>query len=214
MKAIKLCIFLVVAFSLASCGEDSAGIYRINGSLVNGREASNAYLYVFYPEYQKVRLEDSTTVVDGAFMFEGRCDLPAEAYVGLDGEMRDVCSFILTGAVIDMKIGNNSYIVTGTADNDKLSALLTKQHTAVNERMRLQKEYQRLQADSVLTKAAEDSLLNSYRNQSVGLRESVLAVLNDKKSSPLLSRMVFRMFSSFFPKSEADSLALLVEKMD
>lgn len=83
MKAIKLCIFLVVAFSLASCGEDSAGIYRINGSLVNGREASNAYLYVFCPEYQKVRLEDSTTVVDGAFMFEGRCDLPQEPILNL-----------------------------------------------------------------------------------------------------------------------------------
>ena len=149
-------------------------------------------VYAFLEEYRKIRLVDSADVKKNRFAFSGRCSEPTEAFILFDD--KSSISFILSANDLTAEIGKNSYIVTGSSDNEHLSRLMMQQHRAVNERIRLQKVYKKMQTDSTLTKEAEDSLLNCYRSLSVDLRKNVEATLADT-TRPLLVRQTRRLLS-------------------
>lgn len=184
-----LCLAAILSMSACTERTDS---FSINGKFVNGRTAEKAYLYTFLEEYQKVRLIDSTKVENNRFAFSGEYGESVEAFVVFDD--KSSVSFILSPCDLNIVIGKNSYVVTGERDNEHLSRLMMQQHRAVNERIRLQDVYKKMQADSTLTKEAEDSLLNCYRSLSVGLRKNVEATLADS-TRPLLARQTRRLLS-------------------
>lgn len=186
---ILLCLIAVT--SLCGCSRKT-DTFNIDGKFVNGRTASKAYLYAFLEEYRKIRLVDSADVKKNRFAFSGRCSEPTEAFILFDD--KSSISFILSANDLTAEIGKNSYIVTGSSDNEHLSRLMMQQHRAVNERIRLQKVYKKMQTDSTLTKEAEDSLLNCYRSLSVDLRKNVEATLADT-TRPLLVRQTRRLLS-------------------
>ncbi len=114
-----------------------------------------------------------------------------------------------------MEIGQNSYAVTGTADNVSLSQLMMKHHQGVNARKKILKEYSELIADSALTAVVEDSLLSQYRNYPLDLRNSVMSVIRENSANNiLLADLVFRTMYFSLSKAQADSVvsALAVEQ--
>ena len=203
-------IFLISLLALSACGKEDNPGYCIEVELVNGRVAHKASLYVFIPEYEKVALIDSDKVVDNRFLLNGRFCGKAEAYVALDDSC--VYCFILSDSLMKMEIGRNGYIIRGTADNELLSSLLMRRQTAVNEKYRIQKEYLDMQADSMLTKEKEDSLLYLYRRQSAEFKDDVLALLNEHGENHELSDIAYRLFSYVLTQSEADSIQLTLKK--
>lgn len=207
----KLVLVTLSLLVLIGCTGGGEPYFLIEGSLINGRNAGKAKLYKFMPEYDELILIDSANVENGNFQFVGHVDNTAEAYVSLDS-CNDAFCFILSNDLLDMKIGCNGYIVKGTPDNELLSSLIMRRQISVNERARIQNEYVKLQKDSTLTKAIEDSLLNLYRMQSVGLSKTVFtAIESNYKKSPEFADIAFRMFSSAMSENMSDSIVNILK---
>lgn len=199
-------------FIMSSCvGKDSSMYGRIDGVLVNGRDAKVAKLYGYMPEYGKTVLLDSADVAGGRFYLSRRSGKEVgEAFVTLD-DGEDAYCFLLSDSLLTMEIGQNGYVVKGTAGNEALSTLIMKRQISVNERRRIQGVYADMQADSTLTKAAEDSLLDLYRRQSAGVRTEVLRVIDSNiDANRQLSELAYRLFSYMLTQQQSDSIAGLL----
>ncbi len=207
IAAIKSLMALLCAFLLLSCAEKRKD-FVLQGELINSRSAERAYLYRFLREYGRVELLDSADVHKSRFVIKGDCDNPAEAYIRFDKE-GEIYGFILSADDLYMEIGQNSYAVTGTADNVSLSQLMMKHHQGVNARKAILKEYSKLVADSTLTAAMEDSLLNQYRSYPVDLRQSVASVIRKSmdNNNVLLADLVFRTMYFALSQPQCDSIA-------
>lgn len=206
---IDIFVMAFIALVAASCsGDGKQNQFVLDGELVNGKVAKTVYLYKYLSEYNKIELLDSAVIKSGSFHMSGSCEEPSEAFVRLDKE-HDVYGFVLENATLRMKIGQNSYAVTGTDDNDRLSMLVMLQHRAVNNRKHIQDAYSKLVADSSLTKSAEDSLLDLYRSQSACLRDSVYKAINERiDARPEFARVAFRTLSFTLSPLQADSLSV------
>ncbi len=213
MAAIKSLMVLLCAFLLLSCAEKRKD-FVLQGELINSRSAERAYLYRFLREYGRVELLDSADIHKSRFVIKGDCDDSAEAYIRFDKE-NEIYGFILSADDLYMEIGQNSYAVTGTADNVSLSQLMMKHHQGVNARKCILKEYSELIADSALTAVVEDSLLSQYRNYPLDLRNSVMSVIRENSANNiLLADLVFRTMYFSLSKAQADSVvsALAIEQ--
>lgn len=198
MRSSKFILFCLVVFAfMVSCEKQDQNVFGIEGELVNGRTASKAYLYSFYEEYDKIKMLDSVNVSAGRFHFSGICETPREAFIKFDDGHS--LSFILSSDALSVKVGKNGFFVTGTPENERLSKLVKLQMNTVNEKAALQAEYDRLAADSVLTKTLEDSIIGRYRGVSAEFRKEIEVVMADT-ANPLLASQARRLFSRYLPK--------------
>ncbi len=209
-KFFNYILALVLCSALFGCREQEKVGFTIYGTLVNGRVVKTAYLYEFLPQYESIRMIDSAKVGADRFVLQGRSDERKPAFIRLDSAKEGI-DFFLSNHDLNIVIGKNSYSVSGTEDNYRLSNMIRLQHTAVNTRKQIQDEYSKLVADSVLTKQLEDSLSMAYAKPSKDLRKLILSEITANMDSDVMfSRMCLRLFSSHITAEEVDSLAQLL----
>ena len=209
-KFFNYILTLVLCSVLFGCGEQEKVNFTIQGSLINGRMAKTAYLYEFLPQYETIRMIDSARVENNRFVLQGRSDERKPAFIKLDNTKEGI-NFFLSNHDLNIIIGKNSYSVSGTEDNYRLSKMIHLQHTAINTRKQIQSEYSKLVADSVLTKQLEDSLSIAYVKPSKELRKLILSEITvNMDSDVMFSKMCLRLFSPYITAEEVDSLSKLL----
>lgn len=209
MKRTILSLIAIIALATMAGCIQKRDHYRIYGQIEGDRPISGkVYLYEYMPEYGKSRLVDSSFVVERQFLMHGYYADRAEAYVTFDRDTSDYY-FILSPDNLNIKIGTNSYSVTGTDANAMYSALIRRQHAMVNRRGALREDYHIRIVDSTLTVGQEDSLLRIYRTLPIDFQRDIAATITENlKKDPILADLTFRTFSVFLPPKQADSLRI------
>lgn len=204
----------LLVFSGCTGKHTDAPSYTVIGHVDGGNPPAVAYLYKFLPEYGKTTLLDSVAVGGGQFRFTGSCGDPAEAFVRLKGNPA-VYPLVLSDNTLTLHIGADYYVLSGSPENRKLSALYAKRTELERRRQNRQTAVRKLERDSALTKELNDSLLRIGQEELEDFRQEVVrAVSADCGRYPLSCRTAFRELQKYLTLSQADSLRRLLNPVD
>jgi len=157
MKNSILLIILILSF--ISCQQSERKSY-VNGYFLNGsieKSLNGKKVFLKTQENKKVKVLDSTTIIDGKFNFKGRVDKPEVYGIFIDSIEGTIGLFIENGNItIEANKDNlSASIISGSKINDDYLDFIKRSNQIISEMNILFPEFQKARAENDAIKLEE-----------------------------------------------------------